>query len=95
MCGLELDSFGSDADFLTLSQPFFGGRRPCEEELEDWMQQNGWEPWSPATDQVTVAENSWRRAEYVATDVLPRNTIVTEADGRLRAIDFIVTRIGA
>jgi hypothetical protein len=33
--GLELDTFGRDADFLTLSQPFYVGRRPCEDELED------------------------------------------------------------
>ena len=91
--GLELDTLGSEADFLTLSQPFFVGRRPCEDELEEWMQANGWEPWSPPTDQATVAEHTWRRADYVATDVLPRNAIVTEADDRLRAIDFIVTQL--
>ena len=91
--GLELDTLGSEADFLTLSQPFFVGRRPCEDELEEWMQANGWEPWSPPTDQATVAEHTWRRADYVATDVLPRNAIVTESDDRLRAIDFIVTQL--
>jgi hypothetical protein len=91
--GLELDALGSEADFLTLSQPFFVGRRPCEDELEEWMKANGWEPWSPPTDQATVAEHTWRRDEYVATDVLPRNAIVTEADDRLRAIDFIVTQL--
>lgn len=91
--GLELDTLGSEADFLTLSQPFFVGRRPCEDELEEWMKANGWEPWSPPTDQATIAEHTWRRDEYVATDVLPRNAIVTEADDRLRAIDFIVTQL--
>lgn len=91
--GMELDTLGSEADFLTLSQPFFVGHRPCEDELEEWMKLNGWEPWSPPTDQATIADYTWRRNEYVATDVLPRNAIVTEADGRLRAIDFIVTRL--
>lgn len=91
--GLELDTLGAEADFLTLSQPFFVGHRPCEDELEDWMKSNGWEPWSPPTDQMTVSTHTWRRGEYAATDVLPRNAIVAESDGRLRAIDFIVTRL--
>lgn len=91
--GLELDTLGSEADFLTLSQPFFVGRRPCEDELEEWMRRNGWEPWSPPTDQATVAEHTWRRGDYIATDVLPRNAIITEADDHLRAIDFIVAQL--
>jgi len=91
--GLELDSLGLEADFLTLSQPFFVGRRPCEDELEEWMTQCGWERWSPPTDQATVAEHTWRRDRYIVTDVLPRNAIVTDADERLRAIDFIVTEL--
>jgi hypothetical protein len=33
------------------------------------------------------------RSEYVATDVAPRNAIITEADNKLRAIDFVVTRL--
>lgn len=91
--GLELDTVGLEADFLTLSQPFFVGRRPCEDELAEWMKLNGWEPWGPQTDQATVAQHTWRRDGYIATDVLPRNAIVTEADERLRAIDFIVTQV--
>ncbi len=91
--GLELDTIGTEADFLTLSQPFFVGRRPCEDELEAWMKATGWEPWSPPTEQATVGQHTWRRGNYVATDVLPRNAIVTEADDRLRAIDFIVTEL--
>jgi hypothetical protein len=91
--GLELDTLGTEADFLTLSQPFLVGRRPCEDELEGWMKATGWEPWSPPTDQATVNLHTWRRGNYVATDVLPRNAIVTEADNRLRAIDFIVTEL--
>ena len=91
--GLELDSLGTRADFLTLSQPFYVGRRPSEDELEDWMTSNGWEPWSPPTDQSTVASCTWRRGEFAATDVLTRNAILCESDGRIRAIDFIVTRL--
>ena len=91
--GLELDSIGSDGDFVTFSQPFFVGRRPCEDELEDWMRLHGWTPWSPSTDQATVAQHSWRRDDYVVTDVLPRNAIITEADNRLRPIDFIATHL--
>ena len=91
--GLELDSLGLEADFLTLSQPFFVGRRPCEDELEEWMTQCGWERWSPPTDQATVAEHTWRRDRYIVTDVLPRNAIVTDADESIRAIDFIVTEL--
>ena len=91
--GLELDTMGTEADFLTLSQPFFVGRRPCEDELEEWMESTGWEPWSPPTEQATVSQHTWRRGNYVATDVLPRNAIITEADNRLRAIDFIVTEL--
>jgi hypothetical protein len=33
------------------------------------------------------------RGEFVATDVASRNAIITEADGKLRAIDFVVTRL--
>lgn len=91
--GLELDTVGSADDFLTLSQPFYVGRRPTEEELENWMTSNGWEPWSPLTDQSTVAEFTWRRDDFIATDVLPRNAILCESDGGIRAIDFIVTRL--
>jgi hypothetical protein len=92
--GLELDTVGREADFLTLSQPFYVGRRPCEDELEEWMSSCGWEPWSPPTDQATVSLHSWRRENYVVTDVLPRNAIISEADQKLRAIDFIVTQLG-
>ena len=91
--GLELDTVGTEAAFLTLSQPFFVGRRPCEDELEAWMKATGWEPWSPPTEQATVSQHTWRRGNYVATDVLPRNAIITEADNRLRAIDFIVIEL--
>lgn len=91
--GLELETVGSNTDFLTVTQPFYVGRRPCEDELEEWLRQCGWEPWSPPTDQATVAEHTWRRGDFVATDVLPRNAIVAEADDRIRAIDFIVTRL--
>jgi len=91
--GLELDSLGTRADFLTLSQPFFVGRRPCEDELEEWMKACGWEPWSPNTESAVVAQQTWRRGEFVATDVAPRNAIITEADNKLRAIDFVVTRL--
>ena len=92
--GLELDSIGSEADFLTVSQPFFVGRRPCEDELEEWMKACGWEPWSPTTDSAVVAKQSWRRGDFVVSDVAPRNAIITEADSKLRAIDFVVGRIG-
>jgi hypothetical protein len=91
--GLELDTIGCANDFLTLSQPFYVGRRPSEDELEDWMTSNGWEPWSPPTDQSTVASCTWRRDQFAATDVLTRNAILCESDGRIRAIDFIVTKL--
>ena len=91
--GLELDSLGTEADYVTFSQPFYGGRRPCEDELEEWMKACGWEPWSPTTNQATVATHSWRRGNYAVTDVVPRYAIVSEADGRLRAIDFVVTQL--
>jgi hypothetical protein len=84
--GLDLDVVGLDADYLTLSQPFFGGRGPCADELEEWMTHCGWQRWSPATDQATVVQHSWRRGDYVATDVLPRNAILTDADDRIRAM---------
>lgn len=91
--GLDLDGFGAEGSFLTLSQPFFVGRRPCEDELTAWMRDCGWETWHPPTDQGTLAQHSWRRGNFVATDVLPRNAIVAEADGQIRAIDFIVRQI--
>jgi hypothetical protein len=39
-----------------------------------------------------VAQQTWWRGEFVATDVAPCNAIITEAD-ELRAIDFVVTRL--
>jgi hypothetical protein len=77
--------------------PAFG--RDLSERLEafhlpnEWMTHCGWQRWSPATDQATVAQHSWRRGDYVATDVLPRNAILTDADDRIRAIDFIVAQV--
>jgi hypothetical protein len=62
-------------------------------EPNEWMTQCGWERWSPATDQATVAEHSWRRGDYIATDVLPRNAILSETDNCIRAIDFIVAQV--
>jgi hypothetical protein len=53
--GLELDSLGTRADFLTLNQPFFVGRRPCDDGLEEWMKACGWAPWSPAAESAVVA----------------------------------------
>jgi hypothetical protein len=91
--GLELDTVGDKADFLTLSQPFLVGRRPCEDELETWMTACGWEQWSPPTDSAAVAHQTWRREDFVATDVAPRNAIITEIDNKMRAIDFVVTRL--
>lgn len=91
--GLELDSIGCAGDFLTLRQPFYVGRRPSEDELESWMTVNDWELWSPPTDQATVATCTWRRGDYAATDVLSRNAILSESDGRIHAIDFIVAKL--
>jgi hypothetical protein len=53
--GLELDSLGTRADFLTLNQPFFFDRRPCDDGLEEWMKACGWAPWSPAAESAVVA----------------------------------------
>ena len=42
---------------------------------------------------ATVATHTWWREGYAVTDVLPRNAIITDAGGKLRAIDFVVTQI--
>ena len=44
-------------------------------------------------DQSTFADYTWWWIDNVAKEMLPRNDIVTEVEGCLRAIDLIVTRL--
>jgi hypothetical protein len=37
-----------------------------------------------------IANLSWRKGPWIATDVRPENALVAEADGIIRAIDFII-----
>jgi len=90
--GLELDQIGGAGDFLVLKQPFIAGFHPDEPSLHQWMHSQGWEPWSPPTDLAMIANLSWRKGPWIATDVRPENALVAEVDGQIRAIDFIVGR---
>lgn len=91
--GLELDQVGTDGDFLVLRQPFIEGSHPDESSLSRWMTDRGWSRWSPPTDLDMIANLTWRRNEWIATDVRPENALVAETDGVIRAIDFIVGRV--
>lgn len=91
--GLELDQVGTDGDFLVLRQPFIEGCHPDESSLSRWMTDRGWSRWSPPTDLDMIANLTWRRNEWIATDVRPENALVAETDGVIRAIDFIVGRV--
>lgn len=88
--GLELDQIGSAGDFLVSKQPFIAGFHPDEPSLHQWMHSQGWERWSAASDLAMIANLSWRKSPWIATDVRPENALVAEADGKIRAIDFIV-----
>ena len=46
-----------------------------------------------AGDEIVSNDLSWRKDEWIATDVRPENALLAEADGSIRAIDFIVGRI--
>ena len=91
--GLELDQVGTAGDFLVLRQPFIEGCHPDEPSLSRWMTERGWSRWSPPTDLEMIANLTWRRDEGIATDVRPANALLAEADGVIRAIDFIVGRV--
>lgn len=91
--GLELDQVGTAGDFLVLRQPFIEGCHPDEPSLSRWMTERGWSRWSPPTELDMIANLTWRRDEWIATDVRPENALLAEADGVIRAIDFIVGRV--
>jgi hypothetical protein len=91
--GLELDQVGTAGDFLVLRQPFIEGGHPDEPPLSRWMTEQGWTRWSPPTELDMIANLTWRRYEWIATDVRPENTLLAEAGGVIRAIDFIVGRV--
>lgn len=91
--GLELDQVGTAGDLLVLRQPFIEGCHPDESSLSRWMTDRGWSRWSPPTDLDMIANLTWRRNEWIATDVRPENALVAETDGVIRAIDFIVGRV--
>jgi hypothetical protein len=42
------------------------------------------------SDFAMIANLSWRKGPWIATDVRPENALVAEADGIIRAIDFII-----
>jgi hypothetical protein len=90
--GLELDQVGDEGSFLVLRQPFILGHHPDEPTLHAWMSQQEWTPHEPSTSVAMLRNLTWRRTGFVATDVRPENVLVTESDGELRAIDFVMAR---
>lgn len=91
--GLELDQVGGDGEFLVLKQPFIAGYHPDEFTLHQWMSECGWKLCSLPTDLAMIANLTWRKDNWLATDVRPENALVAEADNSIRAIDFIIGRI--
>ncbi|MEN3944170.1 hypothetical protein WJU23_22905 [Prosthecobacter sp. SYSU 5D2] len=90
--GLELDLVGSAGEFLVLSQPFIAGCHPDELTLHQWMSERGWKRCSLPTDLAMIANLTWEKEGWIATDVRPENALIAEADGSIRAIDFIIGR---
>jgi len=87
---------GSPADFAARLDGAQVGAELLEifrESLDQWMMGQGWVRWSPPTDLAMIANLTWRRDEWIATDVRPENALLAEADGRIHAIDFIIGRI--
>lgn len=91
--GLELDQIGAQGQFLALRQPFILGHHPEERLLREWMTAQGWTPWSPPADLAMLRDLTWHRGDFIATDIRPENALVSEADGGLTPIDFILGRI--
>jgi hypothetical protein len=91
--GLEMEAVGMELDFLLLRQPFIVGEHPTVEALHRWMVEQGWRKISPPAEVQVVGELTWQRDEWLATDVRPENALVSDYDGQLRVIDFIVHRI--
>lgn len=91
--GLDLDQIGTAGDFLVLRQPFIAGCHPDESTLARWMTDQGWTRWSPPTDLAMIANLTWRKDHWIATDVRPENALIAEADGSIRAIDFIIGHV--
>jgi hypothetical protein len=88
-----MDQIGGEGQFLALKQPFIVGRHPDETSLNSWMRAQGWCPWQPPTDLALFQDLTWRRDDFLATDVRPENALVAEADGQIRAIDFIMGKV--
>lgn len=88
--GLDIEAIGTDGSFLVLSQPFLLGTNPTENELAQWMGAHGWEKTAPPTNLETLANLTWQKQGYLATDVRPENVIRAEADGELYPFDFIL-----
>jgi|GEM_PF-1667318 len=91
--GLELDQIGEAGDFLVLRQPFIAGFHPDELSLHQWMMDRGWRPCSLPTDLAMIANLTWRKDDWLATDVRPENALIAEADSGIYAIDFIVGQV--
>ena len=37
-----------------------------------------------------IANQTWQKDRWMATDVRPENALIAESDGQIRAIDFIL-----
>jgi hypothetical protein len=90
--GLDLHALGSDGSFLLLQQPFIVGTNPSENDLADWMRQQGWQAYTPPTRLDMLAQLTWRRDGIIATDVRPENAILAESDGEIYPFDIILIR---
>jgi len=88
--GLDLHALGKDGSFLLLQQPFLVGGNPTTAQLDDWMQQHGWQRFVPPTRLDMLATLTWRLGDVIATDVRPENAILAESDGHIYPFDFIL-----
>ena len=91
--GLEIEAVGETLDFLLLRQPFIVGEHPTTDALHSWMKDQGWRQISPPAEVQVVRELTWQRDDWLATDVRPENALVSDYDGQIRAIDFILHRV--
>ena len=88
--GISIDSIGENDSFLVFRQPFILGRHPSESELHAHMRAEGWAPHREPCYGDTLEKLTWRKAQYLASDVRPENALVSEATGTVHPIDFIV-----
>lgn len=88
--GISIECIGENDSFLAFRQPFILGRHPTVSELNNHMRSLGWTPHQEPCSGETLELLTWKKDDYIATDVRPENALVAESTGSVHPIDFIV-----